>query len=534
MKRQTLLLGLDGATFTVLDPLMRDGVMPFLKELVATGARAPLRTIIPALTPPAWTSLMTGRSPGQHGIFDFFRRTAPDSQHMRFNTSHDVAVETIWAMANRYGRRAIVLNFPLMFPPPAIVGSVVSGWMPWRQLRHGCYPPDLYDRLKALPGFEPRELAMDMGLEEKALEGCDASEHAEWVRLHTRREEHWLQILRYLMREDPAELTAVLFDGVDKLQHLFWRYLDPALATVPLSAAEEQVRQGCLDYFRRLDGALAEIVELAGANATVIVASDHGFGPQTGTFFVNTWLQQHGYLAWADENAALTAEPDKLGIGQLARHVYLLDWAHTTAYASTPSTNGIHIVVDKGDGVGVPPAEYEHFRQKLTAELLELKDPQTGASVVSRAWTREEAFAGPFMELAPDLTLVLNDGGLISILASDTAYKVRPQPSGTHRPDGIFIAAGPGIRQGALTQLSILDVAPVVLNSLGLPIPVELEGRIPMEMFEDPKTVNQPAEDAAPGAEATPPQPEAPVGPTLTPEDEAELLRRLRALGYVA
>ena len=64
MKRQTVLLGLDGATFTVLDPLMRDGVMPFLKEFAATGVRADLRSVIPALTPPAWTSLTTGRSPG--------------------------------------------------------------------------------------------------------------------------------------------------------------------------------------------------------------------------------------------------------------------------------------------------------------------------------------------------------------------------------------------------------------------------------------------------------------------------------------
>ncbi len=218
MKKQTVLIGLDGATFSVLDPLMDEGVMPFLKQFTASGARAELRSVIPPLTPPAWTSLMTGRSPGQHGVFDFFRKDAPDNHHIRFMTSRDVGCETIWATVDRHGMRATVLNFPLTFPPPPINGNVVSGgWLPWRQLRLGCHPADLYDRLKALPGFNPRELAMDMTHEEKVLEGCRQDEYEGWITLHIRRERQWFNVLRYLMQEDPTELTAILFDGVDKL-----------------------------------------------------------------------------------------------------------------------------------------------------------------------------------------------------------------------------------------------------------------------------------------------------------------------------
>ena len=146
--------------------------MPFLKDFVATGVQAELHSVIPPLTPPAWTSLVTGRSPGQHGIFDFFRKESPDSHHIRFITSQDIGAETIWSVANRHDLQVTVLNFPVMFPPPRINGYSVSGWMPWRQLRLGCHPADLYDRLKALPGFNARELAMDMKMEEKAIEGC--------------------------------------------------------------------------------------------------------------------------------------------------------------------------------------------------------------------------------------------------------------------------------------------------------------------------------------------------------------------------
>ena len=86
--------------------------------------------------------------------------------------------------------------------------------MPWRQLRLGCHPPGLFDRLKTLPSFEPKELALDMELEAKAIEGCADEEYADWIELHTRREQRWFEILRYLLEEEePADLVAVMFDG---------------------------------------------------------------------------------------------------------------------------------------------------------------------------------------------------------------------------------------------------------------------------------------------------------------------------------
>ncbi|MBC8492851.1 MAG: alkaline phosphatase family protein [Chloroflexi bacterium] len=536
MKNQTVLIGLDGATFTILDPLMQDGVMPFLKELIDSGVRAELRSVIPPLTPPAWTSLMTGRNPGQHGIFDFFRKESLDSHHIRFVTSRDVHAETIWSIVDRHGRRATVLNFPLLFPTPLINGYVVPGWMPWWLLRLGCHPVNLYDRLKALPGFNAREFAMDMSPEKKAktIEGCQQHEYEDWIEPHIRREQQWFQILRALMREDPCELTAVLFDGMDRLQHLCWRLLDPAYLDEPLSPWAQRTRQRCVGYFRQLDQMLAEIVSLAGPEATVVLASDHGFGAQTGTFFVNSWLEQRGYLAWVDDKAPLASVSEVRDIGQLARYVYLLDWERTKAYASTPSSNGIHIVVaGQGGEKGVPEAEYEGFRNKLVEELRGFTTPETGEPVVSQVWTREEVFDGPYINMAPDLILELRDGGLASVLASDAPFKPRHQLSGSHRPEGVFIAAGPGIRQGiSLSQLSILDVAPLVLYSWGLPIAADMEGRVPMESFEPSLLQGRPVR-ADVRLESPPRFPSYTDAGELDAEAEAEVLRRFRALGYV-
>jgi len=530
---RTLLIGIDGATFDVLDPLMRAGDMPFLASFLAQGVRANLRTIVPALTPPAWTSLMTGRKPGQHGVFDFFRMESEESRHIRFFTSRDVACDTIWSLASNAGLRVTSLNYPSMFPPPAVNGFVVPGWVPWKQLRLACWPSTLFDRLKTIPGFNARELAMDIKLEERATEGSsNREEYGPWIQLHTRREENWFGIFRHLTAESPSELTAVLFDGVDKLQHLCWRFIRPEDATPLNEEWELRVRELCLEYFRSLDRLIQRMVETVGPEANVFLASDHGFGPTYEVFHVNAWLEQKGYLGWSE--AARSSEPNGalLGVGQVARHTWMLDWSKTKAFAATPTSNGIFIAVNRdGNSPGIPPTEYDAFRRRLIAELREVRDPASGEAIVTGIWTRDEAFQGPHGHLAPDLTLALRDGGLVGILPSERIISLRPSPGGAHRPVGIFGAKGPAIPQGVVAEeMSILDVAPVVLHSLGLPVPAEMQGRVPEDLFEAVAMAVTPALHKPRRIE---PESMSPPAPTMSQEDEAAIIESMRQLGYL-
>ncbi len=538
---KAVLIGLDGATFTILDPLMERGVMPFLRHFAQRGVRAKLRSVIPALTPPAWTSLMTGKRPGQHGVFDFFQRDSVDSDFVRLADSRDIGSATIWSLASDHGKRVIALNFPVTFPAPAVDGCIVpGGWMPWRQLRLGCHPPGLFDRLRALPSFSPRELALDMALEEKAIEGCASEEYADWVSLHTRREQRWLDILRYLMQTEPADLIGIMFDGVDKLHHLCWRFIDPAFQVARPSAWEQQISQLCERYFRQLDAAIAEIVDLAGPGATVVLASDHGGGPASDVFFVNAWLEQQGFLAWVADTAPTRKsggsadQSPRLGMGQIARHVYELDWERTVAYAATPSSLGIHIVDRSlGGANGAGSESYRQIQRRLIDGLRALRHPVTGRPVVEAVHTRDEVFAGPFESLAPDLTLSLADGGAVSILRSDTLLSRRREVAGNHRPEGIFLASGPGIRRGAsLPDLSIVDVAPLLLYSAEVPVPDDMTGRFPDEVFEPAALHERPVRTAT--GQGTLPRDGAGVPePHLEADDEAAVMARLRALGYV-
>ncbi len=536
----TLLIGLDGATFSILDPLMQDGVMPFLAEFVARGVRAELLSTPLPRTAQAWPALATGRSPGNHGVFDFVRvERGTERPTYTLATSADLAAETIWSIASRHGRTVAALNFPLMFPPPPVNGLVIPGFVPWRHLRRAVHPPDLYERLQAVPGFDPQELALDYDLEKRAIQRLPEDEYEDWIRLHIRREQQWFELARWTLSHDHCDLTAVLLDGVDKLQHVCWRFLDPSLAPTTPSAWERMVRARCLEYFGRLDGFLAELVALAGPDARVLFASDHGFGPTHEIFYANVWLERHGYLTWregvpVDRDGMLHAEGHR-------STVVLFDWSRTSACALTPSSNGIFIQVASEPGQpGVPPEEYEGFRHRLVESLLAFTDPETGDHVVRRVLTREQAFPGTCMGRAPDLTLELRDHGFISVLRGEQPLRQRPAILGTHRPAGIFLAGGAGIRSGLqLPPLSIVDVAPTVLHSLGLPRPEDLEGRLVSEIFDPSFLGAVPTRFGAPTPLGGPADHGHRGGPAaadygeLTPEEESQVLERLQALGYL-
>lgn len=530
-RARVVLIGIDGATFSVLDPLMRDGVLPFLRDWSSGGVRAVLRSTSHPLTPIAWTTLMTGRDPGNHGVFDFVRMDLQGAHPTyALGTSADVRVETLWAMVSRHGRRVTCLNFPCMFPPPAIDGFVVPGFVPWRYLSRAVHPRDLYPRLTSLSAFDAKTLALDWDIERKALQGLPEREFDEWIRFHIAREAQWFAITQLLMREEPCALTGILFDGVDKLQHLCFHLLDPELASRHTSEWAQRIRGLCLDYFRQLDGFVATIVETAGPDANVFIASDHGFQSAGGQiFYANVWLEEKGCLAWKpsarrDDEGKLTLEghegPDEL-----------IDWTKTVAFALTASSNAIRIRRKTNEASeGVSDDEYPRLRQRLIDGLLKLTDA-AGERVVERVMTREESFPGSAVNDAPDLTLVLRDYSFLSVLRADAVLKPRRLSYGTHHPDGIFMAAGPSIRRGGeLAPFPIVDMTPTILQALDLPLRRDLDGTPMVAAFEKSWL----AAHATRYEEGDVKSDAASIGDDLLGEEgNAEVIGRLKALGYL-
>ncbi len=530
---RTLLIGLDGATFTILDPLMRSGVMPFLRDFVAGGVRAELLSTPNPLTPPAWTTLMTGRNPGSHGIFDFIRaEERGEEMYFTLYNSRDIRCETIWSIASRSGKRITSLNFPMMSPPPEVSGCVIAGMVSWKHLKRAVHPPDLYEELKRLPGLSYKEMGWDFELEKKILQGVDQKEYEEWIRFHIKRERHWFEIARHLMRTKPADLTAVMFDGVDKIQHICWRFLDPAWTPAAPSAWERTITDLCHQYFRELDSYVAELIGMADPDSRVFMASDHGFGASTQIFRVNAWLHEQGYLTWRDPGL-MDEEAKKSWERRLDSNFVILDWENTKAYARTTSSNGIYIRRSPGPGrPGIPAHEYEPFRRGLIEKLLQIVNPDTGRRVISGALTREEAFPGTQSSHAPDLTLVLSDNGFVSIKNITPVVQSRQEVAGTHRPEGIFMAGGPGVKKGdRLPAFAIAGMAPLLLHSLGLEIPADFEERLPQAAFEPSWLRAHPVRLGE--KTRSPESPHSGRGPAPEESEDPVVLERLKALGYI-
>ena len=528
--KSTLMIGLDGATFSILDPLMDAGHMPFLQSFLAAGVRAQLESTIPPITPPAWTTIMTGRSPGRHGIMDFFRPESPGSRFLRFVSTRQLKCETIWSLLKRQNMSAISMNFPVMAPPVSIQGYSIPGFVTWRHLRQSCHPPNLMDTLKRIPGFDLKIIAHDFGLEEKVVQGCSSAEAEGWINYHTYKDGQWELVLSHLKAHAPCNLSALVVDSPDRLQHVFYRLLDPKCFPVHWSEEDRRIRELLVNHYRALDNMIARMAAGAGPEATVLIVSDHGFGPSKECFYLNSLLAELGYLKWSEHAVSDQDNAGDVSMDAVRNHGHMLDWEQTTAFVNTPSSNGITINVrGKNSAFGIPPETYEVVLNTLKAQLLAMRHPETGEPLLKRIWTREEAFGGS--EMAPDLTLRLWDNGLVSTVKSDKIIKARPECIGVHYPMGVFMAKGPGIKAGVrLEPLNILDVAPAMLHSLGVSIPEDYEGQVPGQIWREEVLAARPVAFMVA-------EPEQEYQASSLPEmDEADMdliVKRLKGLGYL-
>jgi hypothetical protein len=431
MNSRTVVIGFSGVSLPLPD-------MPFLREWSASGLRAGL-TFPPAVSSVgAWTSLVTGLTPAQHGIFDFYRRQSPGSQQLRVLASRDISCETIWAALDHQGLKATILNYPMTFPAPKIEGQVMPGsWVSAKRLKLGCYPSDLYGELGA-------------------LEGVDLNEPTA---------EPLLRVLVHLMEKKPSDLSVLLVRD-----------------------------KGPLDFVA-IDGHLERVIQAAGPDATILLISEPAV--DTKEFSANHWLAQHGYLAWtSSSNGAVDGKV--LETADLNRQAALIDWTKTQAWCPPAGGNGIFIVrQDATHPAGLPDDEYEGFCTRLMEEL-------SSVDVISRVWKQEELYAGPFQELAPDLMIEWKGSA-----------------------DGIILGGGPAMKRGMpFTRMPFSSIAPILLYTLGLQMPGDLEGCVPAEILDPAWVESHPVLYAASSNREA-------DKPMIDPKDEEEILRRLRGLGYL-
>lgn len=555
MKQKILVIGLDGATFDLITPWAEAGYLPTLKKLMAEGAHGELESTIPPMTGPAWTSFATGTNPGQHRLYDWVARQS-DSYEFIPVTALDSQAPTIYSLLSEAGKRVCSFNVPMTYPPTPVNGVMISG-MPAPSIKNTItYPESLFGEIMDEVGDyilypDPGRAYSDSGIDSflQHLYRCTD------LRIKT---------LDYLRSREEWDFCMMVFNGTDTISHALWKFMDK---NHPLHDPGRVEKYGTAirDYYQVIDSHLGKIVDELDDNTTLIIMSDHGFGPFHQFIHVNNWLIQEGLMAirpgiiptlkktlfqrgFSPMNVYNTLM--KIGLGALKREVVRgqgqglmktlflsfddVDWSRTQAY-SLGNVGQIYVNVAGREPAGCIQrgTEYEQVREKIISQLQQLRDPHTGEAVVETIYRREEIYHGDHLDKAPDIVFIPTrmeyfGFGEYEFGSHHIIEPMKRGISGTHRLNGIFLAYGAGIRPGTTKQAHITDLAPTIHHLMHVPIPKHMSGRVLQEALTHQRPPTYQTTTTHPNHN-TPHTPDN----SMTDEEMALITQRLRDLGYV-
>jgi len=550
---KVLVIGLDGVTFDLLGPWIEAGELPNLQKLMKGGAWGRLRTTLPPISASSWSSFVTGVNPGKHGLVDFVY-PGTDSYKVTMINATSRQTRALWNWLNDAGYRVGLLGIPTTYPTEPVDGFMVSGFLAPGPESEWAYPPELKAELRAELGeflLAPNERYRSTRWLDRFLNDLTAS-----VENRTR-------AALYLMRHKAWDLFTVVYWDTDMVQHETWRLLDPSH---PRYDAEEAAahREQILGFHRKVDADVGRLLAEVDAETLIVVLSDHGFGPVHSFFLTNNWLASLGLLQfkrnpWTAFKRVLFRLgytplrsfriAKAVGMGKLRRQVRFqqkagllnrvflsfddVDWLRTRAF-SIGSFGQVYINVAgvRPQGIVQPGREYEELKEWIAAQALALRDPRSGEPLVERVYRREEIYSGNYITRAPDLLVQPQGWQYMAFGHADFGSNKLVEPiiglSGHHRPDGVLILAGAGVKAGTqLAEASILDLTPTILHALGVAVPQDLDGRVLSEAFEASSPVARPVTYSQANVYK-----DGTSEPSLSDEEMDEVQEKLRGWGY--
>jgi predicted AlkP superfamily phosphohydrolase/phosphomutase len=535
-----LIIGFDGATFDLIRPWAEEGHLPNLAQIMENGVHGNLMSTLPPVTSPAWPTFMTGCNPGKHGVFDFIQ---PHGENFTLVNATRIRQPTIWQRLSEAGYRVGVMNVPITYPPRPVNGFIIGGLLSPKTGKIS-EPADLIQRYEGVLG-EYRvapNVQYRPGLEQEFVDDLIDLIH---------KRGKWAQ---HLMAHEKPDVMMVHFLAMDVMKHALWRFMDHNHPRFEPGPFEHAIRDG----YKLVDEYIGSLMAMLPPDASTIVMSDHGFGPLQNMVNLNVFFMEKGLMKlkkdpWTQLKALafnwgitpsaayqlivtmglqnLTARVSKqTRNGVIGRFLSFdsVDWSRTVAY-SMGHVGQVYLNVAGRDPHGiVQPEDYEKTRKHVIEALWELRE-KNGRPILSRIYAGEEVYHGPYAKKGPDLHLVLDDYNMIACPLFATESKIITLQirgdSGCHRSEGIFLAQGPGIKNGVqLPANHISDLAPTIMYHLGESVPTIMDGRVLTDMYMEPQPVtfdDQDRED-----EIAPEQ-------DFSLDEAAQVEDRLRGLGYL-
>jgi predicted AlkP superfamily phosphohydrolase/phosphomutase len=453
-------IGLDCATPQLLFRDLLDEI-PNIRKLMDSGMHGDLASITPPITVPAWACAMTGKTPGQLGIYGFRNRKDHTYDGMAIATSEAVTEPAVWDELGSRGMRSVLIGVPPSYPPP----KTFPGW------RVGCFltPPSASSF--AFPQSLEIEIAEELGGEGNYIfdipnfrqQGMDVA--LEQVFAMTERR---FKVARRLATTKPWDFFMVCEIALDRLHHVFWQHYD---ARHPLHEPGNRFETAFQDYYRFLDREVGSLLDVLPEDAVTILMSDHGATPMMGGLCFNDWLIQEGFLHLTEPLSGRTPIADAP-----------IDWSHTIAWGDGGYYGRCFLNVKGRESQGVvAPSEYEAVRDDLIARLEAATGPD-GRPLGTIVLKPQDVYP-EVKGVAPDLIVYFGDLDWRSVGSvgnqSLFTYENDTGPDGAnHARNGVFAMVGaPEQPSGRVEGLQLIDVGPSILSIYGIEAPQGAVGR---------------------------------------------------------
>jgi predicted AlkP superfamily phosphohydrolase/phosphomutase len=434
---RVLVVALDGVPYTYVRRLFDAGEMPNLHAIHEHGPLAQMDTSVPNVSSVAWASFMTGANPGKHNIYGFLDRY-PGTSRTYIPTSRDLRAPTLFELLSSAGRRVFSMNVPVTYPPRPVNGTLI-----------GCFlSPNLE---KASPTPAVFDVLSRIGYQVDADPWKARQDKASFLPHLVEVFEARMEATRHFWRQERWDFFMTHIMETDRLHHFFWEEMEEA---------DPRFAPAFMDFYRRVDGALGEIRSWVDDETTLVVLSDHGFCSIRQEVHVNTWLAQNGYLSYTTDAPRELADvaPDSL------------------AYSLDPGRIYLNVRGREANGRIEAGAEYERIRGEVAEALATMVDPSSGSRMVKRVIPREDLYSGEAFEHAPDLVMDMVDGydAKGPFGKADLTFKGDALVGMHTTPDALLSVSG--LELGS-ARPNIVDVAPTILNRLGIAVPEEMDGR---------------------------------------------------------
>lgn len=501
-------IGLDCAAPELVFDAWRNE-LPNLDRLMKEGVYGKLKSTIPPITVPAWTSMLSSKDPGQLGFYGFRNRKSYDYENLYFPNASNIIEKRVWEYLEHKGLTSILIGIPQTYPPKPLNGIMVCSFLTPDKSSEYTYPATVKEYLDNIADG-------DYMIDVRGFRTKDKDWLLDQIFKMTKKR---FKVVRHFIKNHPWDFFMFVEMGTDRIHHGFWRYMDKSHRLYqPGSPYKDSIKK----YYLYVDQQIGDTLEYLDAETAVMIVSDHGAKKMDGAICINDWLMNKGYLHLKSsviKTTKLTAD--------------MIDWEKTKVWGEGGYYARIFINVKGREPQGIIPRnEYETFRHNLVEEIKAIGD-ENGQPIGTIVYKPEEIYRS-LNNIPPDLIVYFGNlswraagtvgNGNVCIYENDTG-----PDDANHSEEGIFILktdpaklAKVSLKPGQMIEgLSIYDIAPTILDHFECPIPPDMIGNSILKRQKNGRSVVATIE----GHNS--------LGEDYSKEEEAIIRERLEDLGYL-